>query len=397
MKIAHIIRRLVFSEWGGTEQVVWQSVVRQKRHGVEADILATSALSVPGLERVSDIGIYRFNYVYPYWPLSADTRLTLDKKGGNPYCGGILRHLSKGDYDVIVLHCGGRLAQGVLGSRVDCPVVMTLHGGALAVPSGEMEQMLAPLRRKIPYGGLWDRLRGRAFDPLLRADAIVCVSREEENNLRRLYPGCRVVYIPNGVDTARFRLRSGVSIRERCGIPENCRLLLSVARIDYQKNQKLLLELLSRTEDTHLLLIGPITSERYYRELLLLGETLGVMNRLTIIPGVPHEDELLTAALQQSDIFILPSLHEPFGISVLEAWAAGIPVLASMVGGLKDFICDGYNGLHFDPSSISSLVSAYCRVEREGAWLVNRAANDVKDYDWDVIVAKQLDLYRSLR
>lgn len=396
MKIAHIIRRFVFSEWGGTEQVVWQSAVRQERLGASADIVATSALSVSGSEQVAGIGVYRFNYVYPYWPLNRQTRLTLDKKGGNPYSSGLLRHLADGGYDIMALHCSGRLAQGVIRRCGRCPVVITLHGGASAVPAGEMAQMLAPLKWKVPYGGVWDRVRGMAFDPVSRADAVVCVSREEENGLKRLYPGRRVVYIPNGVDTAHFRMRSGLSIRERYNIPDNRRLLLSVARIDYQKNQKLLVELLSCTDDTHLLLIGPITSGRYYRELLLLGNELGVMDRLTIIPGVPHNDELLPAALQQSDIFILPSLHEPFGISALEAWAAGIPVLASTAGGLKDFIRDGENGLQFDPSSISSLLSAYSRVDREGASLVKRAALDVMDYDWDAVVAKQLALYRSL-
>ena len=85
VKIAHVVRRLVFEEWGGTETVVWNTVLHQNRTGMEPEILATSALSVPGEEVREGIRIRRFKYFYPYFPMPENARLALDKKGGSPW------------------------------------------------------------------------------------------------------------------------------------------------------------------------------------------------------------------------------------------------------------------------------------------------------------------------
>ena len=73
-----------------------------------------------------------------------------------------------------------------------------------------------------------------------------------------------------------------------------------------------------------------------------------VTERVTLIPGLPPGDPRLKAILHEAELFVLPSLHEPFGIVALEAWAAGLPVVAARTGGLKDFIEEGRTGLLFD-------------------------------------------------
>ena len=77
MKIAHIVRRFSFAEWGGTESVVWHIARQQKLQGLVPEILCTSALDKAGVEIVDGITIRRFPYFYPYFPMpSKDLTIT---------------------------------------------------------------------------------------------------------------------------------------------------------------------------------------------------------------------------------------------------------------------------------------------------------------------------------
>jgi glycosyltransferase involved in cell wall biosynthesis len=162
----------------------------------------------------------------------------------------------------------------------------------------------------------------------------------------------------------------------------------------------MLLELLARDSNSHLLLIGPVTAPWYHEELLARAAELGVADRLTIIPGLPPGDPRLKAILHEAEMFVLPSLHEPFGIVALEAWAAGIPVLASAVGGLKDFIVPGRNGLLFAPGDVEDLVKNYELLNKDDELrqrLTDTARQDVQDYSWTALTDRLLTLYGELR
>ena len=93
-------------------------------------------------------------------------------------------------------------------------------------------------------------------------------------------------------------------------------------------------------------------------------------------------------------------MHEPFGIVVLEAWSAGIPVIASKVGGLKDFIQSGRNGLLFDPEHGEELVKHYDDLIGDPARrqaLAATALEDVRNYSWSALTGRLLELYEDLR
>ena len=96
---------------------------------------------------------------------------------------------------------------------------------------------------------------------------------------------------------------------------------------------------------------------------------------------------------------MLPSLHEPFGIVALEAWAAGLPVLASRVGGLKDFIEPERNGLLFEPDDPESLIRCCKRLLDDADLRKRLAANalvDVRQFGWDALTERLVNLYREL-
>ena len=113
MRIAHVLRRLSFDDWGGTEQVVWNIAKAQKAAGHEVRLFATTALwgglaaknaenakplcSLRSLwlgnkqyaETVDGIEIVRFKPIYPWWPMPKALMDELDRKGGNPFVPGL--------------------------------------------------------------------------------------------------------------------------------------------------------------------------------------------------------------------------------------------------------------------------------------------------------------------
>lgn len=406
LKVAHIVRRFVFEEWGGTETVVWNTALHQLQQGLQPEILATAALGQPGTETRDGIVIRRFPYHYPYLPLPPHDRLALDKKGGNPYAPQLWRHLAENHYDICHCHCAGRLAtfSAAIAHHHRIPCLISIHGGAADVPKQELELMLKPVRHKFHYGGLIDRILRLSGDPIARMDAVICISHTEQQRLQQRFPNKTIRYLPNGISAKRFRQPDSISLRQTLHIPADRRLIVCISRIDYQKNQRALVRLLQQTADTHLLLIGPITAPWYADAIRADVDDAHLQQRFTLVPGLPHDDPLLPAALHDADTFILPSLHEPFGIVALEAWAAGTPVIAANVGGLRDIIRDGHNGLLFDPTQPDSLLNAWNRLHRNDDHgrqlrqrLVAQATQDVAAYEWPALVRQLTQLYHDLR
>ena len=387
LKIAHVVRRYSPAEWGGTETVVMHTMEEQRALGHDPRVFCTSALQPPDARPTEDVAFFPF--FYPYFPMPAADRLKLDKKGGSPYAPKLFKAVAAFRPDVIHIHAGGRLACASvkLAKRLGVPSVISLHGGAAAVPASELEEMLKPLKGKFPYGAILDRLFGLRFDPLAKVDVIICISHEEERRLKEKYPGRNVQYLPNGVDggEGRAAARPGSSN------------ILCVSRIDYQKNQLALVELLAARPGCHVTLVGPITARWYADKIVARAKELGVGDRLTLVPGLPPGSAELEAAFASADVFVLPSVHEPFGIVALEAMVRGIPLITSNVGGLPDFVKDGENGLLFDPSDPANLVRAFDRLaalsQESIAGMVSAARATAAQFSWRSVVDRLMRIY----
>ena len=396
MKIAHIVRRFTFAEWGGTESVVWHIARQQKAQGLTPEILCTSALDKAGTEVVEGVTIRRFPYFYPYFPMPAKDRLALDKKGGNPFAPELIKFLKSGGFDIFHIHAGARLANCAmkLGKELGTPCIMSLHGGSCAIPEQEMALMLKPLKHKFSYGGIIDRLCNLRKVPESQADLLLALSKEEMSKLRSRFPGKRVELFPNGI--LHRELPHEGDFRKKYNIPADKRTVLCISRIDYQKNQKILLEVLKAHEDTHLLLIGPVTAAWYLDELQSEAEKSHLRDRLTVIPGLAPDSQELLQALKCAYCFILPSRHEPFGIAALEALDGGVPLIASAVGGLKDFLVDGRNALLFEDNNKESLLESFKKLEACRTALIEGGKATAAAYNWQSISARLSDIYREL-
>jgi glycosyltransferase involved in cell wall biosynthesis len=402
MKILHVARRFTLAAWGGTETVVTALVREQRRHGDTASLLATSALDRPGPDEVLGVPLHRYAYTYGRWPLSTEARTALDQKGGNPLSPGLLLALlSEPGVDVFHCHSMQRLAGHVRWAARwrGIPYVVQLHGGGFKVPEGEVKGMLAPTRRTLDWGKVPSALLGtRRF--LLDADLVLVLSAEEEAAAREQLPRVRVERLPNGVDPGRFSRGDGARARARWGIPEAAPLLLTVARVDPQKGQEFLPDVLAALPTAHAVAVGPTTVPGYDEKVLARARSLGVADRLHLVGGLAPEGSDLQDLYRGATLFLLPSLHEPFGIVVLEAWSAGLPVVATRVGGLGDLVEDGRDGLLVPPGDAPALAAAAGALLSDpgrGRALAVRGLEVVRSrYTWPAVADRLDGLYREI-
>ena len=152
--------------------------------------------------------------------------------------------------------------------------------------------------------------------------------------------------------------------------------------------------------EVHLVLLGPVTVPGYHERLRGRIEDLGLGDRVTLVPGLRPDDPMLPAAYHAAEVFCLPSLHEPFGIVILEAWAAGRPVVAARVGGIPSFTRDGEDIIHCRPDDPEDLAARLVQVMEAPALAARIAAAGRErarsDFSWSAIAGRLLDIYRDL-
>jgi glycosyltransferase involved in cell wall biosynthesis len=199
---------------------------------------------------------------------------------------------------------------------------------------------------------------------LNRADHLIAVSTE----LRRCLEdevgvgSSKITVIPNGIDPAHwevFRGNGSVEVKNTLGLSEDAILLGTVGRLVPFKGHSILLQSIAMIAENHpnvyLLIIGdgPLR-----RDLETEAVELGISERIKFL-GFVDEPGRYMAAL---DIFVLPSIKEPFGIVLLEAMALGLPVVSTNGGGVPDIVEDGISGLLARPGDAESLAKAVERM-----------------------------------
>ena len=177
--------------------------------------------------------------------------------------------------------------------------------------------------------------------------------------------GKAVTLVPNGVDVDKFqapgRLRRDV--RGQFGIPEAAPLVVSVGRLIGWKGLHVIVEAMASVPDLHYLVIGKGDERSRLSE---LAAQLGLAERVHFA-GVQSHDEL-PSLLQAADLFVQPSIgEEAFGISVVEAMAAGLPALVSRNGGMVEIVEDGHTGRLLPPADVNAWAEALGALTRDPA------------------------------
>jgi glycosyltransferase involved in cell wall biosynthesis len=179
------------------------------------------------------------------------------------------------------------------------------------------------------------------------------------------YRGDRITVIRNGVDLARFDgRRGGSSLRQELGLPATSPLVAVVARVSPTKGLEYFLDaaasLAARHPDAYFLVVGQAApdDQEYERGLQAYAARLGLERRV-VFTGLRLD---IPEVLSEMAVSVLPSLSEGLSNVLLESMAAGVPVVATRVGGNGEAVEDGVTGLLVEPRDAVGLAGAIGRI-----------------------------------
>ena len=230
-----------------------------------------------------------------------------------------------------------------------------------------------------------------------QSDAVTAVSASLRDDTRRdMRVASDIVVVPNFLDCEFHRRVPDPALRARFCKPDE-KLVIHISNLRPVKQPDAVVRVFARIR------------ERVAARLLVVGEgpELGRMEQLISDLGVAESVELIGEAqdviglLSVSDLFLLPSLQESFGLSALEAMACGVPVVASKVGGLPEVVTDGVTGFLHPPDQIEAMAESAIEMLTDSALHARMAADGVRlaneRFSADRIVPQYEALYERVR
>lgn len=298
-------------------------------------------------------------------------------------------------YNVIHLHGFGHLLIDYVNLVAKNPRrILTVHGFPKYV--GKDGRAGFPL--KLLYG-IYRWTLGK--QTLNSAKAITTVSKfVADECIKRGVPKSKVEVIPNGIELEKFKPVQSSELEEEFHLRDEDILVLSMMRISWQKGLGYALKAIHKVIETtnepiKYMIVGPVEDRNYYSRLTRQIGKLGLKQNV-IFTGFLSQKRL--QALARANIFLAPSLHETFGLVVLEAMALGKPVIASDCEGFKCILEHTKTGLLVEPGNPVEMANAILTLLEKpelGKRLSNNAYYEVKKYDWKAIIRTYEELYRG--
>jgi glycosyltransferase involved in cell wall biosynthesis len=259
------------------------------------------------------------------------------------------------------------------------PNVLTIHGNM---------RLIAALNREKPFSYNWIAARLEGF-VLPRTDGVICITNYTRDAVKSLAP--RTWVLPNAVDESFFDIRP----LPDPGAPP---IGLCVGTVCLRKNQNdfiRALDPLAQKQKFKIQFASEPPRDAYGAEFLrLIGERpwcehIGYINR-----------EQLKTRLESASFVALPTREDNCPMVVLEGMAAGVPVLASNVGGVPDLIEPMKTGLFCDPTRPETFRDSVERIVTDPAWsrqlAVAARAEALRRFHPQVVARAHLDIYREL-
>jgi glycosyltransferase involved in cell wall biosynthesis len=260
--------------------------------------------------------------------------------------------------------------------------------------------LLRPLR-----SALLGLHRGLLRTVVRRADCIVAISSEIRRELTGfgVHPE-KIRSIPNGIDLDRFcpvPLDKKLGIRQRLSLPTGKIILIYTGRLIRSKGLLLLLqiwkELVKRHENVHLVLAGTGKGSHDSCEVELRAYVR--LNELTESVLFTGEVSNVHEYLQASDVFVFPTEHEGFSLSLVEALACGLPSVVTSVGAAPELIENHKNGILINPKDGQELKKAIeWLLHHKDTWakMQENARKRSTEYSMEAVADRYHELFLEL-
>ena len=303
----------------------------------------------------------------------------------NPIAPSVFFHVLRDGYNVVML-------------REDYPIMC--HLAFFASKARKIPTILTTERTYYPTGlkGILLRALDATVNKILREGVSAYTahcSAAVEFSKKKLGTSRAMVITPAGVDSNLFRPLP----KDDFYLEEGNIRLFTVARLHKYKGLQYLIKAFEKVvqerKDAKLYILGKGPEERALKRLAM---DLGVDDKIVFI-SKPIPNTEMPRVYTECDIYVQPSVIEPFGIAVLEAMACGKPVVGTRIGGMLDIIVDGKTGFLVPPADASALSKAILKLVEDRTLLKKMGENareEALQYDWNIIAKRYLDLINKI-
>ena len=260
------------------------------------------------------------------------------------------------------------------------PNVLTIHGNM---------RLISAVNQARPFSFPWLAARLETLT-VPRSGGVVCITNYTQDAVKDL--ARRTWVVPNAVDQSFFEVNAPLAT----SAPKK---ILHIGTVCVRKNQNAFIRALDALAGQHkfeLRFYGEAGEQDAYGKEFF--ELIRARSWCAYHGWAKREE--LRALLGEATMLVLPSLEDNCPMAVLEAMAAGVPVVASRVGGLPDLIEDGRTGFFCDPLDASSMAGAIKRVLQnpsEAAEVARQAKERARDRFHPVVIARRhLEIYREV-
>ena len=228
-------------------------------------------------------------------------------------------------------------------------------------------------------------------------DAMITINHEDYNNAKIMHCS-KVYYIPGvGVDTKRYTdiVINRNDYRKKLGIGKDDLLILAVGELSNRKNHQIIIKALSelKIQNAVFMICGNAMTSANTKDKLeeMAKESKVDLRLMGLRDDIPQ-------ICKCADIGVMPSTREGLGLSGIEMLAAGIPVVASNVHGIVDYIIDGEDGYLCAPDDAHAFAQAILKLrnEEKRKSMVDKCINIAKKFDKKYSYKKMRDIYEEL-
>lgn len=287
-----------------------------------------------------------------------------------------------------------------LKKHTKVPVVITPHGNDIhMMPEIDHGLRLTPeFSRKIEYA-------------VRDADLVTSISNSVEESLVSV--GCpreKIRGVPNGIDIDRFRREQDIDVREWLQIPDTSEILLTVGRYQQRKGHDVIVrslpEILKQHPAARLVIVGTGTEalKPLIDKLDLDGKVIltGLIKFPVMGSDSNNEHDYLAALYRASSAYISGSIGEGaegLSLAVLDAMAAGVPVVATNISGNRDIIENGKNGFLVEPQNEKEIANSCSAIlgDKRMSQEMELALQELSEtYSWRSIAQKYVSVYEEV-